>query len=114
MQSTHEAKPLAACEFQAPITLQKGEEMNKSTLHCVEYRISRGVGFKTTIDVKFVIPVNHKNSEETAEALKKIELLLGSSKGVNFVQGSDKPRCCWCGVLAGEDDKVCTRCGGAL
>ncbi len=92
----------------------KGEEMNKNALLCRNYVIHRSVDELVTLQVEFILPIQLSNSEEIANALKKIELLFGSSAGVNLVQGANRPRCQWCGTLHDEGKNICPQCGGAL
>ncbi len=93
---------------------KEAEAMNKNALLCRDYQIHRSVNDLVTLQVEFVLPISPSQSAEIAEALKKIELLFGSSAGVNLVQGSTRPRCQWCGVLHDEKINICPQCGGAL
>ncbi len=93
---------------------QKGKKMNKNALFCRNYVIHRSVDELVTLQVEFILPIQLSNSEEIANALKNIELLFGSSAGVNLVQGANRPRCQWCGTLHDEGKNICTQCGGAL
>lgn len=82
-----------------------------NSLKCLEYDVSRRANEPVLIRAVFVLPVNPHLLNEIAEALKNIELLLASDNGINFVQGSNRPRCSWCGVL--HDEKICPQCGGS-
>ncbi len=88
--------------------------MNKNALICKNYEISRNVNDLVRLRVEFILPIRPNESEQIAQALKNVELLLGSSSGINLVQGADRPRCSWCGVLHNDGEKTCSQCGGAL
>ena len=88
--------------------------MNKNALLCREYQIDRDINEPVVIRATFILPISPNNTVGIADALKNIELLMGSSNGINFVQGANRPRCQWCGVLHDEGQKICPQCGGAL
>jgi rubrerythrin len=88
--------------------------MIKNALLCRGYSIDREANHPVVIRAELILPIDSRHSEEIADALKKIELLLGGSMGVNLVQGASRPRCQWCGVLHDETEKVCPQCGGAV
>jgi len=89
--------------------------MNKYALVCRHYQINRSVGDVVTVDAQFILPLDPRDSESISRALATLEILLGSSAGINLVRGADRPRCSWCGSLAEMKDAVkCGSCGGNL
>jgi len=84
----------------------------KIALRCVRYDLSREAGSLTEISAKFVLLISPRNSDEMAEAFKKIEKYLAGE--VNLVKATEKPRCFYCGTLNEETYGTCAQCGAPL
>jgi hypothetical protein len=62
--------------------------------------------------VSFVIPVSPRETDKIAEALKYIELYLGSGAiAMVNLPDAESSRCFYCGRLQNDDAKECESCG---
>jgi hypothetical protein len=84
----------------------------KLALACTGYRINRYAGEAVNIDATFILKVSPKQTEEVAEALKRIELYLAGEVSLLRFDGSN--RCFYCGTKQADDVQTCTQCGAPL
>ena len=85
----------------------------KISLLCRKYDVYRAVDELTEINVSFILPIAPNDTENMAEALKRIEIFLSGK--VDFVRSDkDKPRCFYCGSLQDLELNMCSQCGAPL
>ena len=80
-------------------------------LKCTGYDVRRRPGELPEIKVRLILPIIHE-TEETAEALKALEIYL--SGDINIVKSDGSARCFYCASKAAEADKTCEQCGAPL
>ena len=83
------------------------------SLLCTSYSVARNPGRPPELQVHFIVNTGSRDTEEIAEALKRIEIFLSGS--VDLVKADDKKlRCFYCGSLSGMNANQCSQCEAAL